>query len=43
MNGVERRNIPFALDYFPDDFNQDLTYIREEDLNRERNQQLLTE
>jgi hypothetical protein len=36
---IQIRNTPYALDCFPDDFDQDLTYTLEGDLNGERKQE----
>ncbi|MPZ07090.1 MAG: hypothetical protein GEU26_11865 [Nitrososphaeraceae archaeon] len=36
---IEIRDTPYALDFFPDDFDQGLTYISEGGLNRERKQE----
>jgi hypothetical protein len=36
---IEIRDTPYAVDFFPDDFDQGLTYISEYGLNRERKQE----
>jgi hypothetical protein len=33
---IEIRDTPYVLDYFPDDFDQALTYISEDEVERER-------